>query len=33
MVKARTLLGFIPKHSVTETVLESIDTWVHANRG
>jgi nucleoside-diphosphate-sugar epimerase len=33
MEKARTLLGFIPKHSVTETVLESIDTWVHANRG
>jgi len=32
MDKARTLLGFIPRHSVTETVLESIDDWVTANR-
>lgn len=28
MEKARTLLGFVPKHSVTETVLEAIDAWV-----
>jgi nucleoside-diphosphate-sugar epimerase len=28
MDKARTLLGFVPKHSVTDTVLEAIDAWV-----
>ena len=28
MEKARTLLGFVPKHSVTDTVLEAIDAWV-----
>ncbi|MEW1952069.1 NAD-dependent epimerase/dehydratase family protein [Terrabacter sp. NPDC080008] len=28
MDKARTLLGFEPKHTVTETVLEAIDAWV-----
>jgi nucleoside-diphosphate-sugar epimerase len=32
MDKARTLLGFVPRHSVTDTVLESIDAWVTANR-
>jgi len=32
MEKARTLLGFAPKHDVTETVLEAIDAWVAANR-
>jgi len=32
MEKARALLGFVPKHSVTDTVLESIDAWVAANR-
>src|SRR3954468_3616840 len=32
MDKARALLGFIPRHGVTETVLESIDAWVTANR-
>jgi hypothetical protein len=31
MDKARTLLGFVPKHDVTDTVLESIDVWI-ANR-
>jgi len=28
MDKARALLGFVPKHSVTDTVLEAIDAWV-----
>ena len=28
MDKARTLLGFVPAHSVTDTVLEAIDAWV-----
>jgi nucleoside-diphosphate-sugar epimerase len=32
MEKARSMLGFVPKHSVTDTVLESIDAWVAANR-
>jgi nucleoside-diphosphate-sugar epimerase len=32
MVKARTLLGFVPQHSVTDTVLEAIDAWVNAQR-
>lgn len=32
MDKARTLLGFVPRHSVTDTVLEAIDAWVTANR-
>jgi nucleoside-diphosphate-sugar epimerase len=32
MDKARLRLGFVPRHSVTETVLESIDDWVTANR-
>jgi hypothetical protein len=32
MEKARTVLGFVPKHAVTDTVLESIDAWVAANR-
>src|SRR3954462_13176679 len=32
MDKAGALLGFIPRHGVTETVLESIDAWVTANR-
>jgi nucleoside-diphosphate-sugar epimerase len=32
MEKARALLGFVPRHDVTETVLESIDAWVTANR-
>lgn len=32
MEKARDLLGFTPKHSVTDTVLEAIDAWVAANR-
>lgn len=32
MEKARTLLGFVPKHTVTDTVLESIDAWVAAHR-
>jgi nucleoside-diphosphate-sugar epimerase len=32
MDKARAVLGFVPKHSVTNTVLESIDAWVAANR-
>ncbi len=30
MEKARTLLGFVPRHSVTDTVLESLDAWVAA---
>jgi nucleoside-diphosphate-sugar epimerase len=28
MDKARTVLGFVPKHSVTDTVLQAIDAWV-----
>lgn len=32
MDKAHDLLGFRPKHSVADTVLESIDAWVAANR-
>ena len=28
----RDLLGFVPGHSVTDTVLEAIDAWVAANR-
>lgn len=28
MDKARNLLGFVPQHSVTDTVLEAIDAWV-----
>jgi nucleoside-diphosphate-sugar epimerase len=32
MDKARDVLGFVPKHSVTDTVLESIDAWVTVNR-
>jgi hypothetical protein len=32
MDKARTVLSFLPQHDVSETVLESIDTWVAANR-
>ena len=31
MEKARTVLGFVPRHDVTSTVLESIDAWVDAN--
>jgi hypothetical protein len=30
--KTGTVLGFWPKHAVTDTVLESIDAWVAANR-
>src|SRR3954452_4833497 len=32
MDKARDLLGFVPRHSVENTVLESIDAWVTSNR-
>jgi nucleoside-diphosphate-sugar epimerase len=32
MEKARDLLGFVPQHSVRDTVLEAIDAWVAANR-
>lgn len=32
MEKAHRLLGFEPKHSVEDTVLEAIDTWVADNR-
>jgi nucleoside-diphosphate-sugar epimerase len=28
MDKARDLLGFVPRHSVTDTVLEAVDAWV-----
>jgi nucleoside-diphosphate-sugar epimerase len=28
MDKARALLGFVPKRSVSDTVLEAIDAWV-----
>jgi nucleoside-diphosphate-sugar epimerase len=31
MEKARAVLGFMPKHSVTDTVLEAIDAWVAAD--
>ena len=31
MEKARTVLGFVPAHDVTATVLEAIDTWVAAD--
>jgi nucleoside-diphosphate-sugar epimerase len=32
MEKARSVLGFLPKHDVTSTVLDSIDAWLAANR-
>jgi hypothetical protein len=32
MDKARDLLGFVPLHSVTDTVLDSIDAWIATNR-
>jgi hypothetical protein len=32
MDKSRVVLGFRPRHTVTDTVLESIDAWVAANR-
>ena len=32
MQKARSLLGFVPGHGVTDTVLEAIDAWVAENR-
>jgi nucleoside-diphosphate-sugar epimerase len=32
MQKASDVLGFVPRHSVTDTVLEAIDAWVAANR-
>jgi nucleoside-diphosphate-sugar epimerase len=32
MAKAQDVLGFVPKHSVTDTVLEAIDAWVRDNR-
>ena len=32
MAKAEALLGFVPQHTVTDTVLEAIDAWVAANR-
>ncbi len=32
MEKARRLLGFTPKHTVTDTVLEAIDAWVGTDR-
>jgi nucleoside-diphosphate-sugar epimerase len=32
MAKAQALLGFVPAHSVTDTVLESIDAWVATHR-
>ncbi|MGN6600189.1 MAG: NAD-dependent epimerase/dehydratase family protein, partial [Actinomycetes bacterium] len=32
MEKALALLGFVPQHSVTDTVLEAIDAWVATNR-
>ena len=32
MDKAKALLGFVPQHTVTDTVLEAIDAWVAANR-
>jgi nucleoside-diphosphate-sugar epimerase len=31
MQKARDVLGFVPRHSVTDTVLEAIDAWVASN--
>lgn len=30
MDKARAVLGFVPRHRVTDTVLEAIDAWVDA---
>lgn len=33
MEKARAVLGFVPRHRVTDTVLGAIDAWVAANRG
>jgi nucleoside-diphosphate-sugar epimerase len=32
MQKARDVLGFVPRHRVSDTVLEAIDAWVAANR-
>jgi nucleoside-diphosphate-sugar epimerase len=32
MAKAKRLLGFEPKHTVQDTVLQAIDAWVAANR-
>lgn len=32
MDKARSRLGFVPAHSVTDTVLEAIDAWVGAEQ-
>ena len=32
MEKARAVLGFEPRHSVTDTVLEAIDAWVAAQK-
>ncbi len=32
MEKARDVLGFVPRHSVSDTVVESIEAWVTANR-
>ena len=32
MDKAKALLGFVPQHTVTDTVLESIDAWIATNR-
>lgn len=33
MDKARALLGFVPQHHVTDTVLEAVDAWVDTHRG
>jgi len=32
MEKSRVLLGFVPEHTVSDTVLEAIDAWFAANR-
>ena len=32
MEKARALLGFVPQHSVADTVLEALDAWVATDR-
>ena len=32
MEKARSVLGFIPAHDVSDTVLDSIDAWIATNR-
>lgn len=32
MEKAKSVLGFVPQHRVTDTVLESLDAWVAAHR-